>query len=125
MPEDPYAALERSFHEPKRLAIMSALIGAADQELSFNAVKEGCDLTDGNLNRHLRTLEESGAVAFRRTPGPGRSQTIVSVTPRGRRAFLDYLAALEEVLTKASAAAGRERVTFPGRVGIKRQELPP
>lgn len=124
MPDDVFAALERAFHEPKRLAIMSALMGAPDQELSFTALKQDCDLTDGNLNRHLKTLEESGAVAFRRTSGPGRSQTMVSVTPRGRRAFAEYLTALEEVLKKASAAAGRADVTFPSAPGYKKQRMP-
>jgi len=84
---------------------MASLIGSPDQEMSFNELKAGCDLTDGNLNRHLRTLEEAGAVAFRRISGPARPQTIVSLTKGGHRAFLEYLAALEEVLRIAAAAA--------------------
>lgn len=105
--DDPYAALERAFHEPKRLAIMSALIGSDDQEMLFNELKRICGLTDGNLNRHLKMLEEAGAVAFRKTAGPSRPQTVVSLTQPGRRGFLAYLAALETVLQKASAAAAR------------------
>ncbi|HVU33965.1 MAG TPA: transcriptional regulator [Opitutaceae bacterium] len=105
--DDPYAALERAFHEPKRLAILSALIGSDDQELSFNELKRICALTDGNLNRHLKMLEEAGAVAFRKTARTGRTQTVVSLTQPGRRGFLQYLEALEAVLKKASAAAGR------------------
>lgn len=105
--DDPYAALERAFHEPKRLAIMSALIGADDLELSFNDLKRTCALTDGNLHRHLKTLEEAGAVAFRKAAGPARTQTVVSLTQPGRRAFMQYLDALEAVLHKASVAAGR------------------
>lgn len=105
--ENPYAALERAFHEPKRLAILSSLIGSADQELSFTELKSACDLTDGNLNRHLKTLEETGAVAFRKSAHAGRTQTVVSLTVKGRRAFIQYLEALEEVLRAASKAAGR------------------
>ena len=41
MSADPYAALERIFHEPRRLAIMSALLGAPDG-LSFNQLKASC-----------------------------------------------------------------------------------
>jgi DNA-binding transcriptional ArsR family regulator len=102
---NPYEGLQRAFHEPKRLAIMAALIGTPSQEMTFTELKAGCDLTDGNLNRHLKTLEEAGAVAFRRSPGPGRAQTIVSLTKGGHRAFLEYLIALEEVLKIAAAAA--------------------
>ena len=101
----PYEGLQRAFHEPKRLALMAALIGAAEREMSFNELKGECDLTDGNLNRHLRTLEAAGAVAFRRVQGPGRPQTVVSLTKGGERAFLDYLSALEEVLNLAASAA--------------------
>jgi DNA-binding MarR family transcriptional regulator len=84
---------------------MAALIGTPAQEMTFNEIKSECDLTDGNLNRHLRTLEEAGAVAFRRSPGPSRPKTIVSLTKGGHAAFLEYLAALEEVLKLAAEAA--------------------
>ena len=110
-PEDPFAQLERAFHEPKRLAIISAIIGSPDQELSFTELKLACDLTDGNLNRHLKTLEEAGAVAFRKSSGSGRPQTVVSITAPGKRAFVHYLEALESVLRTASAAAGRHSGT--------------
>ena len=50
--DNPFEALERIFHEPSRMAIMSALC-AADGGLTFNELKERCALTDGNLNRHL------------------------------------------------------------------------
>ena len=46
---------------------MAALIGTPSQEMTFTELKAGCDLTDGNLNRHLKTLEDAGAVAFRRS----------------------------------------------------------
>jgi DNA-binding MarR family transcriptional regulator len=105
--DDPYDGLERAFHEPKRLAMMAAIIGMPEREMSFTDLREACDLTDGNLNRHLKTLEEAGAVAFRKSSGPGRSQTVISLTLRGQRAFLQYLAALEAVLKQASAAAAR------------------
>ena len=114
---NPYEGLQRAFHEPKRLALMAALIGAPEQEMSFNDLKAECDLTDGNLNRHLRTLEAAGAVAFRRVQGQGRPQTVVSLTKGGERAFLDYLLALEEVLKLAASAAKHPtpvRGPFPG-----------
>ena len=44
-------ALERIFHEPNRLAIMSTLC-AADEGLAFTDLRDACGLTDGNLNRH-------------------------------------------------------------------------
>ena len=61
MNPEPHApdALERLFHEPSRLAIMSALAAAERAGLTFTELKEQCRLTDGNLNRHLAALEDS------------------------------------------------------------------
>ena len=99
----PYSALERLFHEPSRLAIMSSLGGAVDG-LTFNELKDRCSLTDGNLSRHLKTLEEAGAVRLRKKFVGARPQTRVFLTPAGREGFLAYLAALEEVLRSAASA---------------------
>lgn len=101
--ENPYAALERIFHEPNRLAIMSALCGA-DEGLSFNELKEMCDLTDGNLSRHLKTLEEADAVRVKKAFVGSRPRTTVSLSEGGREKFLEYLQALEEVLRMAAAS---------------------
>jgi predicted ArsR family transcriptional regulator len=101
------AALERVFHEPGRLAIMSALCAAAEG-LSFVELKAQCRLTDGNLNRHLKTLDEAEAVRIRKTVVAGRPRTTVSVTAQGRRDFGAYLRALEQVLKAAARAAASE-----------------
>jgi DNA-binding transcriptional ArsR family regulator len=100
---NPYAALERLFHEPARLAITSALCDAEDG-CSFNDLKAVCNLTDGNLNRHLKVLLESGVVESHRQATPSRPVTMVRLTEAGRLQFLDYLHALEEVLHKAAEA---------------------
>ena len=104
---NPYSALERLFHEPSRLAIMSSLGGGVDG-LTFNELKEQCNLTDGNLSRHLKTLEEAGAVRLRRKFVGTRPQTRVFLTQAGRAGFMEYLKALEEVLRNAASAMGAE-----------------
>ncbi len=106
MSENPFAALSRVMHEPNRLALISALAGAVDG-LSFGELKGICDLTDGNLNRHLKALEEEGIVAQRKeASGGGRPRTTINLTPSGRRRFVKYLETLEEVLAQAAAAVG-------------------
>lgn len=106
---NPYAALERVFHEPNRLSIMSALCGAGAEGLAFNHLKEACDLTDGNLSRHLKTLEESGAVEIEKSHVGARPRTTVFVSDRGRESFMEYLKALEAALRMASQALAPER----------------
>jgi DNA-binding MarR family transcriptional regulator len=105
--ENPFAALSRVMHEPNRLALVSALAAAADG-LPFNELKELCGLTDGNLNRHLKALEDDGIIAQRKdtAPGGGRPRTTVTLTSSGRKRFVKYLEILEEVLAKAEASAG-------------------
>ncbi len=107
-PENLYSSLEKIFHEPNRLAIMSELCRTADG-LAFNELKERCNLTDGNLSRHLKALEEGGAVKIEKSFVGVRPRTTILLSPNGRESFLEYLNALEEVLRKAAQALGKER----------------
>lgn len=103
-PNLPHDRLARLFHEPARLAIISALC-QHPAGCSFCTLKTECRLTDGNLNRHLKMLAEGGIIALHRITGEGRPQTIVRILPEGRENFLQYLSVLEEVLHKAALAA--------------------
>lgn len=101
--ENPYAALKTLFHEPNRLAIMSALCCAVEG-LTFTALKQECHLTDGNLSRHLKALEDAGAIRLDKTFVGVKPRTTVWLSDQGRKSFLDYLRALEAVLQKAAEA---------------------
>ncbi len=109
-------ALEKIFHEPNRLAIMSALC-AADNGLTFNELKETCRLTDGNLNRHLKVLEESGAVRIRKRFVDSKPRTTVTLSKRGIDRFGEYLEALAGVLERARAALPAEQPDTPAIQG--------
>ena len=98
-----YSGLDRVFHEKARLAIMTSLASQPDG-LSFADLKRLCDLSDGNLNRHLEVLQEGGAVKLERI-GAGRgSRTTIRITSLGRREFQRYLGELERVLQQAVKA---------------------
>ena len=107
-PQAPFAydGLDRVFHERARLGIVSSLAGHADS-LTFPELKSLCALTDGNLSRHLQVLEEAGYVEISKGYDGKRPQTRCRLTGPGRARFIDYLAALEQVLRRASQAAGR------------------
>jgi DNA-binding MarR family transcriptional regulator len=103
----PFSSLNRIFHEPSRLAIVSALCGS-ERGMSFNDLKEHCTLTDGNLSRHLKTLEEAGTIRVRKSTSGRRPRTTVRISEKGREQFIQYLTALENVLHTAALAVGKE-----------------
>lgn len=108
MNDNPYDALEKIFHEPNRLAIMSHLC-AAEGGMSFGELRNACNLTDGNLNRHLKVLEEAGAVRIAKKFVDDKPRTTIAISGTGLDRFSQYLAALSDVLTKASKALPAER----------------
>ena len=62
-------------------------------------------LTDGNLSRHLQTLQEAQLVEIWKGHKGRRPQTLVRLTDAGRTRFLDYLAVLESIVSGALASA--------------------
>ena len=114
---NPYEALEKIFHEPNRLAIMSTLC-AAEIGLTFNELKEECRLTDGNLNRHLKALEEAGAVRIEKAFVDSKPRTTAFISKRGLDSFGQYLSALSEVLDKAQRAIPAEKKERKGLLGL-------
>ena len=103
-----YAGLDRVIHERARLSVLNALV-THPRGLSFSIIRELCDLTDGNLSRHLQVLQGARLVTMSRDSGPGRPQTVCRITASGRRRFLGYLAVLERVLLDAASALGTDR----------------
>jgi DNA-binding transcriptional ArsR family regulator len=101
--ENPFQALEKIFHEPNRLAIMSALC-AAESGLTFSELKTLCDLTDGNLNRHLNVLKESKAVRIKKEFVDDKPRTTVFISSTGLDRFNEYLNALTAVIEQARDA---------------------
>jgi DNA-binding HxlR family transcriptional regulator len=106
--DNPYNALNKLFHEPNRLAIVSAL-SAADDGLTFNELKQECSLTDGNLSRHLLFLQRGRIIRIRKTFVKSKPQTTIFLTDRGRDNFVSYLEALEQVLLRAAESVTSEK----------------
>lgn len=96
--------IDRVFHEKARLGIMTTIVGSQDG-MNFNELKELCDLTDGNLNRHLKVLVDTSVLSVRKT-GQGRNtNSHYKLTAKGRKAFEKYLSALEAILNAAKQSA--------------------
>lgn len=108
-PADPFEELDRVFHEKARLGILSCLVGAAEG-MNFRDLRAVCGLTDGNLNRHLKVLLDSKVLSVKKS-GQGRNtNSHYRLTAAGRRAFEQYLEALESIVKQAqkNAVAGSQ-----------------
>lgn len=90
-----FEKLDRTIHEKGRLGIMTLL--ATRPSWTFQDLKAELKMSDGNLVTHLRTLHDAGYVAITKEV-LDRPQTSYSLTTRGRAAFQDYLAVLEQIV---------------------------
>src|SRR5208282_4728990 len=98
-----YDGLDRVIHEKARLGLLTSLV-AHPKGLTFADLKRLCELTDGNLSRHLQVLNEAGLVDVLKGYDRKRPQTLCRITPGGRRRFLNYLAVLEQIVRDAAEA---------------------
>ena len=102
-----YQGLERVLHEKARLGILTSLV-TRPEGLLFGELKRLCDLTDGNLSRHLDVLHEAGLVEMWKGYENKRPQTLCRVSRMGRERFVKYLEELERVVRDAQVSAERK-----------------
>jgi DNA-binding transcriptional ArsR family regulator len=101
---DRLAALDKSVHEPARLAILTAL--SACRSAQFRFLQSLTGLTQGNLSVHLTKLAEKGFIEIDKTFDGRYPATNVRLTGAGRKAItehwrqLDGLRAAAEMIEK-------------------------
>jgi DNA-binding MarR family transcriptional regulator len=93
---EPFLQLDRVIHEKGRLAIMSML--AVSPELSFTELRDALTMTDGNLITHIRALQQEGYMAVAKSYQNNRPLTTCSLTTAGRKAFVNYINLLEQIV---------------------------
>ncbi|WP_375202070.1 winged helix-turn-helix domain-containing protein [Hyphococcus sp.] len=96
-----YREIDDIIHGRVRLAVMAFLSGAGAAD--FNELKARVGGTDGNLSVHLKKLEEAGYVAVEKGLRGRRPQTTVSLTKKGREAWIAYIARMEDLLRPKAA----------------------
>ncbi len=88
--------LDRLIHERLRLGIISAL--AANESLTFSALKNLMNTTDGNLSVHARKLEEAGYISCSKYFQGRLPKTEYKLTAAGRSALENYLSHMESLI---------------------------
>jgi DNA-binding MarR family transcriptional regulator len=113
-----YEGLDRVIHERARLSVLTSLL-THPKGVAFGDLKELCSLTDGNLSRHLRVLEQAGMVEIAKGHERNRPLTVCRITTIGRRRYLEYLSTLEQVVRDAANGA-----QDPAKAALMRNLLP-
>jgi len=99
-----YDGLDRVIHEKARLSILTSLV-THPKGLAFADLKRLCGLTDGNLSRHIKVLQEAKLVSVTKGYEGNRPHTSCTITPLGQKQFLDYVIVLQQVVQDASKTA--------------------
>jgi DNA-binding HxlR family transcriptional regulator len=98
-----YAGLDRVIHERARLGILASL-ATHTAGLSFNDLKALCELTDGNLNRHLSVLISAELIEASKERHKTRPKSLYRLTPAGHDRFTQYIGELQQVVDDAHRA---------------------
>ena len=92
--------LNKTFESKIRLGIMSVLV--ANESADFATLKSLLGLTDGNLASHTRALEDLGYIVCEKRFIGRKPNTAYRATLKGRDAFKEHLAALEQFVKEQS-----------------------
>lgn len=109
----PAVDLEDVVHQRVRLGILTVL--AEMSRADFGFVRDALGVTAGNLSKHLQVLEEAGYVQLDKVFEKRRPRTWLQLTPKGRTAFDEEMAALSALVKRARA--GQASGHAPGPAG--------
>src|SRR6185312_13626197 len=106
----PTSRLDPAIHQPARLEIITA--ACETKRIDFVSLRDLLDLTDGNLSRHVATLEKAGYIKTEKTFEGRKPRSWISATAAGRKALASELAALRDIV-KAPTACPPARARRP------------
>jgi DNA-binding MarR family transcriptional regulator len=88
--------LDPLLHQPLRTQLAAFLAGAG--EATFSELKRQLDVSDGNLDSHLKKLIAADYINLRKDDSVGRTQTSYALSKIGRAALKRYILALQKML---------------------------
>lgn len=125
----PRHQLDDVIHAPVRLSVVAAL--AAVDRADFREVRDAVEVSDSVLSKAVATLEAAGYVDVTKGRVGRRPRTWLALTPAGRTALTDHLAALTAIasgdaLPDAAPDASPDTATtsssagaWPGRPAVR------
>ena len=100
-----YQDIDPLLHAPARLGIVTALY-ANGAGLTFVELRELCELSDGNLSRHLQKLEADKVVRTNKSFVGRVPQTTIKMTATGRARFERYVEQIRSIIEHDLPAIG-------------------
>lgn len=74
-----------------------------EDSISFNAVKDALDVSDGNLANHIKALEQAQYIQVEKSFFGKKPHTRYQMTKLGRLEFEKHMRALEDLLKNLNA----------------------
>lgn len=90
------AELDPLIHAPARLQLVTSL--SAVSEAEFSTLRDALDVSDSVMSKHVSALAEAGYLHIRKGSRAGRRTTWIGLTPAGRKALRDHVAALRRLI---------------------------
>jgi DNA-binding MarR family transcriptional regulator len=94
----PFKELDPLLHSQLRLAVMSVLVGVKEAE--FGYLKTETNSTAGNLSVQLTKLKDAGYITVEKSFRDNYPLTQCSITAKGRKAFAEYVDALQQYINR-------------------------
>jgi DNA-binding transcriptional ArsR family regulator len=88
--------LDPILHSQLRLAVISLLMGTELAEFTY--IREQTGATAGNLSIQITKLKEAGYIDVEKKFRNNYPQTLCSITPLGRKKFIEYVDTLKDYL---------------------------
>lgn len=95
-----FKKLNALLHQELRLSIMSLLMTTDSAEFKFLLEKTGA--TKGNLSVQLNKLKDAGYLIITKGYKGNYPHTSCTITEKGKKAFEEYVNAIEQYLNKNS-----------------------
>ena len=108
--------LDSLLHQPLRTQLVAFLAGAGEQ--TFSDLKRQLDVSDGNLDAHLKKLLAADYVATRKESGNGRPQSFFVLTPKGLTALGTYVKTLHRLLPLDAPVLNENSPALPSGLAI-------
>ena len=90
------SGLDPLIHAPTRLQLVTTLSGVSEAE--FATLRDALEVSDSVLSKHVSALVEAGYLHSRKGVHAGRRTTWVGLTPAGRTALHEHVAAVRRLI---------------------------